>query len=330
MAHKTLIDGTAYEVNGGKTFIGGVTYEIDKGNALVDGTAYEIGFGGWPDDLDTALEFVSASPFTLSARASTWNGRLEYSNGNPWAVWEGEDVLSGSRNNGQCIYIRGIGNTCIGGRPGGLFNLSGYDIECNGNIENLLDYTIVKAGGSPTMADSCYSYIFRNCPGLITAPTLPATTLTKGCYEFMFQECVYLTTAPALPATTLADNCYSNMFADCYDLTTAPSLPATTLAQSCYESMFKGCFSLTTIPALPATTLVDYCYYHMFSECPEIKLSTSQTGKYTKAYRIPISGSAHRLADHAATNMFEHTGGTFTGTPVINKTYYLDESNIIV
>ena len=45
MAHKTLIDGTAYEISGGKTLIDGVAYSIDKGKTLVGGTAYEVGFG---------------------------------------------------------------------------------------------------------------------------------------------------------------------------------------------------------------------------------------------------------------------------------------------
>lgn len=100
MAHKTLMDGTAYEINGGKTLVGGSAYSIDKGKTLVDGTAYEIGFGGWPDDLDTALEFVSAEPFTLSASSKTWRGTVEYSNGSSWTVWDGQEILSGSGNNG--------------------------------------------------------------------------------------------------------------------------------------------------------------------------------------------------------------------------------------
>ena len=45
MAHNTLIDGTAYEVSGGRTLVDGTGYDIDKGNTLVDGTGYEIGFG---------------------------------------------------------------------------------------------------------------------------------------------------------------------------------------------------------------------------------------------------------------------------------------------
>lgn len=44
MSHKTLVNGTVYEVGGGKTLIDGVAYSIDKGKTLVGGTAYEVGF----------------------------------------------------------------------------------------------------------------------------------------------------------------------------------------------------------------------------------------------------------------------------------------------
>lgn len=44
MAHKPLIDGTAYEISGGKTLIGGTAYSIKNGKTLVNGTAYEIEF----------------------------------------------------------------------------------------------------------------------------------------------------------------------------------------------------------------------------------------------------------------------------------------------
>ena len=65
MAHKTLVNGTVYEVGGGKTLIDGVAYSIDKGKTLVGGTAYEVGFGPplvtvkltsyeWDDDSHTS------------------------------------------------------------------------------------------------------------------------------------------------------------------------------------------------------------------------------------------------------------------------------------
>lgn len=42
--HKTLVDGTAYEVKGGKCLVNGTVYSIKKGLALVDGTETEIKF----------------------------------------------------------------------------------------------------------------------------------------------------------------------------------------------------------------------------------------------------------------------------------------------
>lgn len=42
--HKTLVNGTVYEVKGGKCMVGGTVYDIKKGRTLVDGTGYDITF----------------------------------------------------------------------------------------------------------------------------------------------------------------------------------------------------------------------------------------------------------------------------------------------
>lgn len=44
MAHKVLIDGTAYGVKGGKTRVNGTTYAIKKGRTRINGTGYDIEF----------------------------------------------------------------------------------------------------------------------------------------------------------------------------------------------------------------------------------------------------------------------------------------------
>lgn len=69
MSHKTLVNGTVYEVGGGKTLIDGVAYSIDKGKTLVGGTAYEVGFAppvatvtittGWFDNSTITYGYVS-------------------------------------------------------------------------------------------------------------------------------------------------------------------------------------------------------------------------------------------------------------------------------
>ena len=119
------------------------------------------------------------------------------------------------------------------------------------------------------------------------------------------------------------------MFDGCTSLTQAPDLPATTLAKSCYYYMFKGCTSLTQAPDLPATTLAEWCYNEMFKGCTNLKLSSTKTNEYMQEYRIPSSGNGV-TASSALSAMFINTGGTFTGTPEINATYYLSSYNIIV
>lgn len=42
--HKTLINGTAYTVQGGKCMVGGTVYNILKGRTLINGTGYDITF----------------------------------------------------------------------------------------------------------------------------------------------------------------------------------------------------------------------------------------------------------------------------------------------
>lgn len=43
-AHKTLINGTAYTIKGGKCMVNGTVYNILKGRTLIDGTGYDITF----------------------------------------------------------------------------------------------------------------------------------------------------------------------------------------------------------------------------------------------------------------------------------------------
>ena len=306
------------------------------------------------------LTFSSPSSFTLAVYDATkhWDGTLEYSTDtSTWATWNGATALSsatsGSKN---VLYLRGTGNTLItGDNVNHRWLLTGSDIACIGNIENLLDYATVESGAHPTMAKHCYLYMFYGCTSLTQTPALPATTLAIGCYGSMFYGCTSLTQAPELPATMLMISCYSNMFQGCTSLTQAPALPATTLTgycyyymfsgctsltqapalpatrlmPNCYRSMFSGCTSLTQAPALPATTLDNYCYQSMFSGCTKIKLSSTRTGEYTVEYRIPTTGTG-TISTDALTNMFTSTGGTFKGTPSINTTYYLSNTNEVI
>ena len=135
------------------------------------------------------LSFIGNEDFTLKTNNTTknWNGTLEYSTDTTtWNTWDGTEISSA----GSKLYLRGTGNTKItGNSPNYRFVFTGTSalkIACKGNIENLLDYETVSAGGHPTMVDRCYAYMFYGCTSLTTAPELPATTLANYCYLRMF------------------------------------------------------------------------------------------------------------------------------------------------
>ena len=214
-------------------------------------------------------------------------------------------------------------------------------------FENCTNLTQAPELPATTLYPNCYQQMFRGCTSLTQAPELPATELSPYCYYKMFSGCTNLTQAPELPAMTLKNFCYQDMFSDCTSLTQAPELPATTatafcyyqmfrgcssltqtpklpakiLASQCYCGMFSDCTSLTRVPDLPATSLKGGCYQSMFSGCTGIKLSLTETDDYQTPYCISISTNDTTEAN-ALTYMFSLTGGTFTGTPTINTTYY--------
>ena len=242
------------------------------------------------------LTFRSPSSFTLKVNDTTkhWDGTLEYSTDtSTWSTWDGTTTLSSATiGSDNVLYLRGTGNTKITGDSENYkWVLTGSDISCIGNIENLLDYATVQSGSHPTMANYCYRSMFNGCTSLAKAPALPATTLADYCYAFMFADCISLTNAPALPATTLADECYHGMFNGCASLVKAPTLPATTLASYCYYLMFQNCTSLVKASTLPATTLAVSCYAHMFQNCTSL----------TQAPALP----ATTLANDCYYSMFE-------------------------
>lgn len=268
-----------------------------------------------------SLEFVSDNSFTMST-TKLWDGTLEYNNGNGngWTIWNGSQISSSNIDGRQRIYFRGSNNTYIMGSNGSGSNawkITGSNVECNGNIEYLLDYQKVVAGEHPEMGSRCYIYMFYGCSSLTTAPELPATTLTNLCYDSMFGNCSSLTIAPELPATTLVRSCYRGMFSGCSSLTTAPQLPATTLANECYYMMFRNCSSLTTAPELPATTLANYCYTSMFNGCSSL----------TQAPVLPATTLAESCYASMFYNCYLTTTPQLPATTLANSCYQSMFSN---
>lgn len=117
MSHKTLVNGTVYEVDGGKTLIDGVAYSIDKGKTLVGGTAYEVGF-------DNGMRTVTITTFGYYVRHDSQYARVTI-NG---VVYDGsETVISVPVGTViECyVYVETTGrievdgNTVVSGTSGG-------------------------------------------------------------------------------------------------------------------------------------------------------------------------------------------------------------------
>lgn len=357
------IEGVARKVKDIYIGVDGVAGKVKKAYLGVNGVAslcWEDRAGEVPVRAD-CLTFSSDEAFTIAQNDTfrNWDGTLWYSNDTEsWAEWDGTTIMESSEHEGsQKIYVRGSGNVRISGSLwqfiGNPWRMTGSNIRCSGNIENLLDYEVVARGEHPAMEEYCFTCMFEGCTALIEAPILPATALAPFCYWGMFWGCTGLTAAPVLPATVLSDLCYSNMFHACSGLKKAPELPAAEmvdrcyngmfngcsslkvppklpaakLANGCYYGMFQGCTSFATIPSLPAEELVSDCYGYMFYGCTGVRLSEMQADEYQTVYRIPASGEGME-ASNAVKDMFTNTGGTFTGTPEINKTYYT--SNAVV
>ena len=87
-AHKTLVNGTAYEVKGGKCLVNGTVYSIKKGRTLIGGTGYDIKFSDgrtwrfndviscW-DGMTWNVNFVALG-YSCTSIYSTYNNNLFY------------------------------------------------------------------------------------------------------------------------------------------------------------------------------------------------------------------------------------------------------------
>lgn len=211
------------------------------------------------------ITFSSTGKFSIFA-AKGWTGIVEYStNGSDWSTWNGSSVSAVQQYGTYYLCLRGSGNSVItNGYAGRWILTASANVNCTGNIMTLLNHS---NPDTAVMGENCFHSLFRDWTKLITAPTLPATTLSRDCYCGMFRGCRGLTIAPLLPANTLANSCYSGMFQECVSLQVPPALPAEKLASFCYDSMFYKCTRLSEAPKLPAKYLQAACYQSMFRDC---------------------------------------------------------------
>lgn len=306
------LNNTVYEVDtGGSSFVN-KPYKDDVGSGAYRFKRYaELPYLCFTANANTNIAFTINGTLTTTPvvqysvdECKTWNN---YTFGNTIALVTGDKCYwKGDNNSWGENATRYIKFTSTG------------RVSASGNIMSLVDSTCESL---VIPCDYCFYRLFNNCVNLITAPKLPATTLTNSCYLGLFGYCSSLLSTPNLPATIIAENCYYEMFWGCTSLTTTPTLPATTLARFCYGGMFSRCTSLTTASNLLATTMADYCCNGMFFECtslttaPALSATTLAEGCYewmfygcTSLYVSDTSGTGYDKAWRIPTN------GTFTNT----------------
>jgi len=351
----TYTDGTTDNVTSECVFSPSAGTILSGNEPVSIGVAYRAAETSFHVFMSTPyIDLHGDTSFTLKTKNSNknWDGTLEYStDASVWETWDGTSELSSAVHDGEHhIYLRGSGNTKIVGMTDARrWVLTGSGVKCSGDVTMLLNY---QAPENITMAEGCFEYLFYECVGLTEAPQLSPLTVPKQGYTSMF-EGTSVTETPLLPAkavgyagymnmfsgnvelqsahdieaTTLGEASCNTMFQNCTSLQNTPAIKAQMLAKNCLFAMFIGCVGLTTLPELPALTLATGCYKRMFENCTNIKVAESESGVYQHAFRIPTDGTGVTATD-ALTDMFKNTGGTFTGTPIINAIYYTNHEPV--
>lgn len=112
MAHKTLVNGTAYDMGGGVTLVSGTSYHIKNGKVLIGGTAYDISFVLPPAVLDlwsgttSSIKCIAYGNGYWVVGGSFYDGSTHYARiayaTSLDGTWTMKDLWS-NRNNGSSI-----------------------------------------------------------------------------------------------------------------------------------------------------------------------------------------------------------------------------------
>ena len=95
-----------------------------------------------------------------------------------WTAWEFNNNVSSeiTLNKGEKLYVMSDSSNSCGDFNGNkiyCFNISEGQIAASGNIMSLLNF-------SPVLPNYAFMGLFMGCSSLVSAPALPATTLTDG------------------------------------------------------------------------------------------------------------------------------------------------------
>ena len=145
----------------------------------ISGLEYSVNYGEWtPVVKDSEVSF-GGDKGDLRLRGKNENGTAKFNGGNATITFTNPDVK----------------------------------VACKGDIRTLLDWENYKTVNTQ---NARFSYLFKDCAVLTSAPELPATTLANGCYENMFLNCTKLSTvtmlAPSEKISKASNYCYNWLY----------------------------------------------------------------------------------------------------------------------
>ena len=149
-----------------------------------------------------------------------------------------------------------------------------------------LELPPVKSGGF-----ACFNRMFAGS-GISAAPSLSgAEFVPEYGMQFMFYDCDSLLSAPALPALTVSNYGCDEMFNYCGEIRQAGQLSARAVGMSSFRLAYANCPKLSAPPPsleVTGTLNKNYCFYRMFRSCTSL-LSTPDM-KFTSTYNIGSAG----------------------------------------
>lgn len=273
--------------------------------------------------------YMTIEPLADGFKFRCVNTNVEYTtDGKKWTKLSA-NTNSETFSSGQFISVR---SKLQPGEMFGRFILNGAQCNLRGNCLSLIfgDHAKGKLDISQYPEVFFQTFYYQSTILNIEKNFLPALILGDYCYSEMFNECTGLISAPDLPATTLSIGCYGAMFKRCIKLTTAPTiLPAMNLVDYCYQAMFINCNNLTTAPVLPATTLPNItCYQQMFSTCPKLSYLEIHATTY-----FSTNLNSMQMLYNAGTNatskiIYMHTSGNATAIRSLNTSWTINSTKI--
>ena len=169
MSHKTLVNGTACEVKGGKCLVNGTSYDIKKGRTLIGGTGYDITFG--PPPMPAKGDLITMN---LDGRSRLY--RVLSVNGNVCKVLGMWDNLTSKYNSTSTT-------TNFNGTTAQKYEGSTLDTYLNTTWYNTLSSEAKNAIVPENVVQYCYKYY--------AAPNTPNTPTYTYQYQYNWSNSNY-------------------------------------------------------------------------------------------------------------------------------------------